>query len=126
MKTIINTKKAPAPLGPYNQAILAGNILYISGQIAINPSTGEFVTNSIQEETRQVMVNLEAILTEANMTFENVVKSSIFIRNMNDFADINKVYASSFNETTAPARETVQVGRLPKDVAIEISMIAHK
>lgn len=126
MKTIINTKNAPAPLGPYNQAILAGDTLYISGQIAINPSSGEFVTNSIQEETKQVMSNLEAILAATDMTFENVVKSSIFISNMDDFSEINNVYERYFNEATAPARETVQVARLPKDVAIEISMIAHK
>jgi 2-iminobutanoate/2-iminopropanoate deaminase len=126
MKSIIITKNAPAPLGPYNQAILAGDVLYISGQIGINPSSGEFITNSIQEETTQVMSNLLAILDAANMTFENVVKSSIFLSDMNNFTEINKVYERYFDEETAPARETVQVARLPKDVAIEISMIAHK
>ena len=126
MKSIIITKNAPAPLGPYNQAILAGDILYISGQIGINPSSGEFITNSIQEETTQVMSNLLAILDAANMTFENVVKSSIFLSDMNNFTEINKVYERYFDEETAPARETVEVARLPKDVAVEISMIAHK
>ena len=126
MKSIIITKNAPAPLGPYNQAILAGDVLYISGQIGINPSSGEFITNSIQEETTQVMSNLLAILDAANMTFENVVKSSIFLSDMNNFTEINKVYERYFNEETAPARETVQVARLPKDAAIEILMIAHK
>ncbi len=126
MKKIINTPKAPAPIGPYNQAVLSGNTLYISGQIAINSETSEFVLANIKAETRQVMENLSAILEEANMTFENVIKSSIFISNMDDFASINDVYGSYFNEATAPARETVQVARLPKDVNVEISMIAVK
>jgi len=126
MKTIIKTSYAPAPLGPYNQAILVDSILYISGQIAIKPSTGNLITGNIEKETTQVMMNLEAILTAAQMSFENVVKSSIFISNMQDFPEINKVYGSYFNEAVAPARETVEVARLPKDVAIEISMIAHK
>lgn len=126
MKTIINTHHAPSPLGPYNQAVMANGTLYISGQIAINVTSGEFVLNSIEEETKQVMLNLKAILTEAGMTFENVVKSSIFISNMDDFSKINTVYASYFNEATAPARETVEVARLPKNVSIEISMIAYK
>lgn len=124
MKKIINTPKAPAPLGPYNQAVFSNNTLYISGQIAINPETNEFVLDSIKNETKQVLKNLEAILLEAKMTFENVVKSSIFISNMDDFADINEVYGSVFKEETAPARETVQVARLPKNVNVEISMIA--
>jgi 2-iminobutanoate/2-iminopropanoate deaminase len=126
MKTIINTHNAPSPLGPYNQAVMANGTLYISGQIAINVTSGEFVLNSIEEETKQVMLNLKAILTEAGMTFENVVKSSIFISNMDDFTKINTVYGSYFNEATAPARETVEVARLPKDVSVEISMIAYK
>ncbi len=126
MKKIINTPKAPAPIGPYNQAVLSGNTLYISGQIAINSETSEFVLANIKAETSQVMENLRAILEEANMTFENVIKSSIFISNMDDFASINDVYGSYFNEATAPARETVQVARLPKDVNVEISMIAVK
>ena len=125
MKKIINTTNAPAPLGPYNQAILSNNILYISGQIAINPSNGEFVLDTIEKETEQVMLNLKAVLEAAEMTFENVVKSSIFISNMDDFAKINTIYGSYFNEETALARETVQVAKLPKNVNVEISMIAH-
>lgn len=126
MKKIIFTEKAPAPIGPYNQAILKGDTLYTSGQIAIDPKTGLLVTHSIQEETLQVMNNMKAVLEAAEMTFENVVKSTIFIMNMNDFATINEVYGSFFNENTAPARETVQVACLPKNVNIEISMIAVK
>lgn len=124
MKKIINTPNAPAPLGPYNQAILANNTLYLSGQIPINPKTGKMVDSSIEEATKQVMENLQAVLKEAQMTFANVVKTSIFIANMDDFTKINSIYASYFEEATAPARETVQVARLPKDVGIEISMIA--
>ncbi|RXP63611.1 RidA family protein [Lutibacter sp. HS1-25] len=126
MKKIINTKNAPAPIGPYNQAVLAGNTLYTSGQIAIDPITGELVTSSIEIETKQVMENLKAVLTEAGMTFENVVKTSIFISNMNEFTKINNVYGTYFNTTTAPARETVEVANLPKFVNVEISMIAIK
>ncbi|TWO33063.1 RidA family protein [Seonamhaeicola sediminis] len=126
MKEIITTDKAPTPLGPYNQAILSGNTLYISGQIAINTETGELMLDSITSETHQVMRNLEAVLEAADMTFENVVKSSIFLSNMDDFIAINEVYGSYFNEATAPARETVQVARLPKNVNVEISMIATK
>lgn len=126
MKKIITTDKAPAPLGPYSQAILSGNTLYLSGQIAINPETGHLVLDDIQSETMQVMQNLKAVLDAANYTFENVVKSSIFIANMDDFSIINDVYGSFFNEETAPARETVQVARLPKHVNVEISMIAVK
>jgi len=124
MKKIILTENAPAPIGPYNQAILKGNTLYTSGQIAINPKTGELVTATIEEETKQVMENMKAVLEAAGMTFENVVKTTIFIMNMNDFASINTVYGSYFNEKTAPARETVQVACLPKNLNIEISMIA--
>lgn len=124
MKKIIFTENAPAPIGPYNQAILKGNTLYTSGQIAINPKTGELVTEDIKSETEQVMQNVKAVLEAAGMTFENVVKTTIFIMNMNDFAAINSVYGSYFNEKTAPARETVQVSFLPKNVNIEISMIA--
>ena len=124
MKKIIFTKNAPAPIGPYNQAVLKGNTLYTSGQIAINPTTGELVTDTIEAETQQVMQNMKAVLDEAGMTFENVVKTTIFIMNMNDFASINTVYGSYFNEKTAPARETVQVTCLPKNVNVEISMIA--
>lgn len=126
MKTIITTKKAPAPIGPYNQAVLTGNTLYTSGQIAINPETGNIITDNIKSETLQVMQNLSAVLEAANMTFENVIKSSIFISNMDDFSIINDVYGSFFEDETAPARETVQVARLPKDVNVEISVIAVK
>ena len=124
MKKIIFTKKAPAPIGPYNQAVLVGNTLYTSGQIAINPATGELVTSIIEAETTQVMENMKAVLEAAGMTFENVVKSTIFIMNMGDFGAINTIYGSYFNEKTAPARETVQVACLPKNVNVEISMIA--
>ncbi|MDP5105937.1 MAG: Rid family detoxifying hydrolase [Polaribacter sp.] len=124
MKKIITTTKAPAPIGPYNQAILSGNTLYTSGQIAINPATGELVLDSIQAETTQVMNNMKEVLAAADMTFENVVKTSIFISDMNQFGEINKVYGSYFNEETAPARETVEVANLPKFVNVEISMIA--
>ena len=126
MKKIINTKKAPAPIGPYNQAVLTGNTLYTSGQIAINPATNQLVSSSIKDETKQVMENLKAVLDEAGMTFENVIKSSIFIADMHQFAEINEVYGSYFNAETAPARETVEVANLPKFVNVEISMIAVK
>ena len=126
MKKIIQTPNAPAPIGPYNQAVLSGNTLYTSGQIAINPETGELQLGSIQEETQLVMENMKAVLEAADMTFENVVKTSIFISDMNNFAEINTVYGSYFNEDTAPARETVEVANLPKFVNVEISMIAVK
>ncbi|MBK9225423.1 MAG: RidA family protein [Flavobacterium sp.] len=121
---MIFTTDAPAPIGPYNQAILIGNTLYTSGQIALNPKTMELVLDDIETETKQVMENLKAVLIAAGMTFENVVKTTIFIADMNDFAKINSVYGTYFNEETAPARETVQVACLPKNVNIEISMIA--
>lgn len=124
MKKIITTKKAPAPIGPYNQAVRSGNFLYTSGQIAINPKTGNLETDDIKSETKLVMENLKAILEEAGMTFENVLKSSIFISDMNNFAAINEVYGSYFNEATAPARETVEVANLPKFVNVEISVVA--
>ncbi|MEP5341757.1 MAG: Rid family detoxifying hydrolase [Algibacter sp.] len=124
MKKIITTTEAPAPIGPYNQAVLSGNTLYTSGQIALNPNTNDLVLENIESETKQVMDNLKAVLAAANMTFENVIKSSIFISNMDDFGVINSVYGSYFNEATAPARETIQVARLPKNVNVEISMIA--
>ena len=124
MKTIIYTPNAPAPIGPYNQAVFIGNTLYTSGQIALHPETMELVMENITVETTQVMENMKAVLIAANVTFENVVKSTIFITDMNDFAAINAVYGSYFNEKTAPARETVQVAGLPKGVNVEISMIA--
>ncbi|WP_127140771.1 RidA family protein [Flagellimonas marinaquae] len=126
MKKIIKTPKAPAPIGPYNQAVLIKDTLYISGQIPIDPATGELVEGDIQKETRQSMENLKAILEEAGMTFEHVIKSSIFIKDMNQFALINEVYGSYFDEATAPARETMEVANLPKFVNVEISMIAVK
>lgn len=126
MKTIINTPNAPAPIGPYSQAVLIGNTLYTSGQIAINPATGDLVLESIPSETEQVMTNLKAVLKAADMTFEHVIKSSIFISDMHNFSEINEVYAKYFNADTAPARETVEVANLPKFVNVEISMIAVK
>ena len=126
MKKIIKTPNAPAPIGPYNQAVVFGNTIYISGQIPLNPATGELVMDSIQSETKQVMENLKAILTAADMTFEHVVKASIFITDMNNFAAINEVYGAYFKNETAPARETVQVSCLPKNVNIEISVTAYK
>lgn len=124
MKRIITTTKAPLPIGAYNQAVLTGNTLYTSGQIAINPKTNELVIDSIESETKQVMDNLEAVLFEAGMTFDNVVKSSIFISDMTNFSAINTIYSTYFDEETAPARETVEVANLPKYVNVEISMIA--
>ncbi|MES2862734.1 MAG: RidA family protein [Bacteroidota bacterium] len=126
MKKIIFTEKAPAPIGPYNQAVLVGNTLYTSGQIAINPATNELVLDNIEAETKLVMENLKAVLEAAEMTFENVVKVSIFISDMGNFSNINAVYGSYFNEATAPARETVQVACLPKNVNVEISAVAIK
>ena len=124
MKKVIFTEKAPAPIGPYSQAILKGDTLYTSGQIAIDPNTGSLITETIEAETTQVMENMKAVLEAAELTFEHVVKATIFIMDMNDFAKINAVYASYFDEQTAPARETVQVACLPKNVKVEISMIA--
>ncbi|MAY22273.1 MAG: reactive intermediate/imine deaminase [Flavobacteriaceae bacterium] len=124
MKKIINTSKAPAPIGPYNQAVLKGSMLYTSGQIALHPENGTLVLDSIQAETKQVMENLKAVLAEAGMDFSHVLKTSIFISDMNNFGSINEVYASYFDEATAPARETVEVANLPKFVNVEISMIA--
>ena len=126
MKKIIYTDKAPAPIGPYNQAVLVDNTLYTSGQIALDPITMELVLDDIETETKQVMENMKAVLAAADMTFANVVKTTIFIMNMGDFARINAVYGSYFDEATAPARETVQVACLPKNVNVEISMIAIK
>ncbi|HMR92118.1 MAG TPA: RidA family protein [Chitinophagaceae bacterium] len=124
-KIIINTNAAPAPIGPYNQAILAGETLYISGQICIDPQSGELKSKDVQEETHQAMQNLKAILAAAGMTFKNVVKTTIFITDMHRFGEINEVYGKYF-EGDFPARETVQVAALPKFVNVEISMIAVK
>ena len=124
MKKIIHTDKAPAPIGPYSQAVQFGNMLYTSGQIAINPATGDLEIEDIKAETRLVMENLRAVLKAAGMNFEHVIKASIFVSDMHNFAAINQVYATYFNEATAPARETVEVANLPKFVNVEISMIA--
>ena len=124
-KTIIKTELAPAPIGPYNQAILAGDMLFISGQICIDPATGTLKNQDIQQETHQVMHNLRSILTAADMTFHNVVKTTIFITDMNRFSEINEVYGKYF-KGNFPARETVQVSALPRFVNVEISMIAVK
>jgi 2-iminobutanoate/2-iminopropanoate deaminase len=126
-KQIINTPSAPAPIGPYNQAILAGDMLFISGQICIDPSTGALMNQDIQQETHQVMHNLRSILTAADMSFHHVVKTTIFITDMNRFSEINEMYGKYFDSNSSfPARETVQVSALPKFVNVEISMIAVK
>ncbi len=125
-KEIITTLNAPAPIGPYNQAVKTGNTLYISGQIPIKASTMELLNGTIKEETQLVMENLQSILDAAGMTFENVVKSTIFIDDMKNFGEVNQVYGAYFDNDTAPARETVAVKTLPKSVRIEISMIAVK
>lgn len=124
MKKIIQTDKAPAPVGPYNQAIIHNGTLYISGQIAIDPATGELIISDIEAETHRVMQNLRAILAEADLTFEDVIKCSIFVSDMNNYSRINEVYAAYFDDATAPARELVEVANLPKFVNIEISAIA--
>ena len=125
MKKIINTSNAPKPIGPYNQAVISGNLMFMSGQIAFNPSTGELVIEEIQAETKQVMENLRSILDEAGLSFKDVIKTSIFLSDMNNFQHVNEVYGSYFSNEDAPARETVEVSRLPKDVNVEISMIAQ-
>lgn len=122
-KQIINTPNAPAPIGPYNQAVKAGGFLFISGQIAIVPDSSDLKTNDIREETEQVMNNLKAILTEAELDFSNVVKTTIFLKDMSSFSAVNEEYGKFF-ESNFPARETVAVKGLPKDVNVEISMIA--
>ncbi len=122
-KTIIRSQNAPAPIGPYSQAVKAGNTLYVSGQIALDPTSGELVKGSLTDETRQVMKNLEAVLTEAGSSFSQVVKCSIFLMDMNDFAVVNEEYGKWLGEQP-PARETVQVSGLPKGVRVEISCIA--
>lgn len=125
MKKVISTPNAPAAIGPYAQAILANGILYISGQIPVNPATGEIV-EGVEKETHQVMKNIEAILTASGMNFKNVVKATIFLKNMEDFSVVNDIYASYLDSEYYPARETVQVACLPKNVSVEISMIAHQ
>jgi len=123
MHQIVNSKNAPSPIGPYSQAALAGNTLYVSGQIPIDPGSGKIISGTIEEETHMVMNNLQAILKEAGINFMNVVKCSIFVKDMNDFAKINEIYGTYFTDNP-PARETVEVSRLPKDVRVEISCIA--
>ncbi|MBL7788757.1 MAG: RidA family protein [Chitinophagales bacterium] len=125
MKQIINTKHAPAAIGPYSQAVWAGDLLYTSGQVALIPETGEMDNLNLETETHRVMKNLTALLSEAGLSFEHVIKASIFIKDMNDFAKINEIYASYLQEPY-PARETVEVARLPKDARIEISVVARK
>lgn len=125
MKRIIYTDKAPAPIGPYSQAVESGGFIFVSGQIPIDPATGELVAGDIADETHQVMKNLHAILEESGMSFEDVLKCSIFVADMKDFAAINDVYGSYFTQNP-PARETVEVSTLPKNVNIEISCIAAK
>ncbi|MEI8116135.1 MAG: RidA family protein [Flavobacteriia bacterium] len=123
MKKAIQIPNAPAPVGPYSQAILAGGMLFVSGQIPLNPSTGQLEINSIEEATHRVMKNIEALLSEAGLSFENVVKTSIFLKDLSDFQAVNGIYAS-YCQGVPPARETVEVARLPLDVNIEISCIA--
>lgn len=125
MNTVINTTDAPAPIGPYSQAVIANGFLFLSGQVAINPETGELTQSSINEETHQVMRNIKAVLLEASYEFDDVVKTTIFLSDMNLFAEVNEVYGSYFDKTF-PARETVAVKGLPKGVNVEISMTAYK
>ncbi len=125
-RKIIHSDDAPKAIGPYNQAVKVGNTLYMSGQIALDSTSGKLVGDEIKSETHQVMKNLRAVLKAADMDFGNVVKSTLYITYMDHYADINEVYGSYFDAENAPARETVQVSRLPKDVNIEISMIAVK
>jgi 2-iminobutanoate/2-iminopropanoate deaminase len=121
--TIINSPNAPAPIGPYSQATIINGTMYVSGQIALDPKSGDIVNGAIEEETHQVMKNLFAILQEAGMGFDNVLKCTIFVKDLNNFGKINEVYGNYFT-TNPPARETVEVSRLPKDVNVEISCIA--
>jgi 2-iminobutanoate/2-iminopropanoate deaminase len=125
MSTIINTPNAPAPIGPYNQAVLAGNMLFVSGQIALDPQSGELILTDITTETTKVLENIKAILTEAGLDFSHIVKTSIFLKDMGTFAQVNEIYGSYFT-SNYPARETVQVAALPKNVNVEISVIAYK
>lgn len=124
MKKIIQTDKAPAPIGPYNQAILHNGVLYLSGQVALHPETGELIIDNIEDETHRVMQNIGAILAAADLTFEHVIKCSVFVSDINMFGRINAVYGQYFNEDTAPARELVQVANLPRFVNVEITAIA--
>lgn len=125
MKKIIHTIQAPAPVGPYSQAVLAGDWLYISGQIAVNPATGEIIHRTIEEETHQILANLRVILKEAGLTFDDVVKCTVYVRDMEHYGIINAIYGEYFGLDNAPARELVEVTRLPKDVNLEISAVAY-
>ena len=125
MKKVINTNNAPAPIGPYSQAIAAGNFVFVSGQIPMDPSTGDIVSENVKAETKQVMENIKAILSEAGLGFDHIVKTSIFLTDMQTFAQVNEVYGSYFT-SQFPARETIQVSALPKNVNVEISVIAVK
>ena len=124
MKKIVKTNKAPQPVGPYNQAVIHNSTMYISGQIALNPITKELETNNLKEETMLVMNNLKAILESENLSFENVIKSTIFLSDMGSFNEVNEIYATFFKSGNEPARETVEVSKLPLGVNVEISMIA--
>ena len=124
MKEIVYTKNAPDPVGPYSQAILTNNTLFISGQVALDPNNGDMINSSIEEETIQVMKNLKAILNEVGFDFSNVIKSTIYLSDMNNFSKVNEVYGSFFNKDYVPSRVTVEVSRLPKDANVEIDMIA--
>ncbi|MBT5011528.1 MAG: RidA family protein [Flavobacteriaceae bacterium] len=126
MKKIINTTNAPAPVGPYNQAILIDDTLYVSGQIALDPVSMIMIEGSIEEEAKKVMQNIKAILQEVDFSFENIIKTTIFITDMNNFSRVNTIYGEYFDNKTAPARETVEVSALPKNAKIEISAIAKK
>ena len=124
MKKIVKTTKAPQPVGPYNQAVIHNSTMYISGQIALDPITKELITNNLKKETMLVMNNLKAILESENLSFENVIKSTIFLSDMGSFNEVNEIYASFFKNGNEPARETVEVSKLPLGVNVEISMIA--
>ena len=124
MKKVIYTNKAPDPVGPYNQAVFSNDTLYISGQVALNPKNGKMINNSLEDETNQVMNNLKAILKEVGFDFNNVIKSTIYLTNLENFDEVNKIYGSFFDGKNVPARVTVEVSRLPKDARVEIDMIA--
>ena len=124
-KKIIHTTNAPAPIGPYSQAVQIGNLVYTSGQVALDAATGNLIMDDIKIETHQVMKNLKAILDAAGTTFDHAIKTSIFLKSMDDFGAVNEVYASYFSSTDFPARETVQVAKLPRDVNVEISMVVE-
>jgi 2-iminobutanoate/2-iminopropanoate deaminase len=123
-KEIVRTDKAPLPVGPYNQAVKAGNLVFCAGQIPLDPKTGEIIQGSVADQTRQVLTNLKAVLEAAGSSLENIVKANVFLKDMNQFAEMNKVYSEFFKDATAPARSTVEVARLPKDARVEIEAVA--